>query len=127
MGVDCTKGLSPVPQEGPRHLSILPKCISVLVLLKHSPPPPLHMHDLAAVGFHLLPLPCQEKPLLWPWVTCGQTGGLYSSISFLNLEAGLVQPSMWGPPNILTSKLGLMEELLDGSGTGWMVESRDLQ
>lgn len=79
----------------PGHLSILPVCIGVLVLPKHTPPLPLHTHchvdNLAAVGFHLLPLPCQEKPLQWPWITCGWTGSLFSLTTFLTSEAGLTQ------------------------------------
>lgn len=137
VGMDCTKGLSPVPQEGwhTRHCSPMSSVHPPHVYQGPCAPqthptttsPHCHVDDLAAVGFHLLPLPCQEKPLQWPWITCDQTGSLFSLASFLTSEAGPIQPLIWRPPSILTSKLDLMEELLDGSGIGWMVMSRDLQ
>lgn len=79
----------------PCHLSIFPMCTGVLVLPKHTPALPLHTGTW--ITWLLLAFTCCQchagkKPLQWCCITCGQTGDLFSSTSFLTSEAGLIQP-----------------------------------
>lgn len=98
--VQCHRRAGTQGTVTPCHLPILPMCIGVLVLPKHTPLLSLHMATWMTwlQAFTCCHCHAGKNPSTGPALPVGRQE-VFSSTSFLTSEAGLIQPLIEGPPN----------------------------